>query len=613
MSTVVDELITLLGLELDPAAEGEGNRLKSVLSSVRTVALAVGAAIITGATAATALAAKFAQTTDQGAKFADSINVQYEALQELEFATKRAGGSADELRGDLLKLSQTLSSPIPGEFNQSLYMLGISARDSMGQLKSSDKVLEDIVKKFESFDKVKQQQWGSKLGLSQSTIKLIQQGSGGLAELRQRARELGGIIPANVARDAANFNDAMTDTKTAISGVVNVVAAALLPILIEAGRGMADWIAVNRVAISSSLVKFIDAAAEGLGDFVDIVRTVSAFVMSAINPLLDFAGGFELIDLIAPAVTAALIALTAVLGVFVIQMLIAAAPILAIAAAIGLAVIAIEDLYIYLNGGDSLIGRFFDAFEQRFPGLFGKIKDLVSMWAGIAEAIIYVAGIAYDAGVKIKEYFTWWFEVLTPTRETLDQIGSVLSGLAAKAEPFIAAANRIHDAVKPILDTLNGMLALMPMFSGFKLDDVVGDLTSNEPSFTGFIKHMLTGGDGEKNNQIPMGAEGVGERNKKDGNFSINAINAIQSVARVAPVAANMQQGGVTAQSVPVPASVVNNVSRTSNQGGNTVQMTVNGDQSSRAFAAEVAGRVSQGLGTTTQMLTPGNRAPLVS
>lgn len=613
MSTVVDELITLLGLELDPKAEGEASRLKSALSGVRTIALAVGAAIITGATAATALASKFAETTDEGGKLADSMGVQYEKLQELEYATKRAGGNIGELRGDLLKLAQTISSPIPGEFNQSLHMLGISARDSAGQLKSSDEVLEGIVKKFESFDQVKQQQWGSKLGLSQSTIKLIQQGSAGLAELRQRARELGGIIPANVARDAANFNDAMLDTKTAISGVVNVVAAALLPVLTEASRGMAEWIAVNRVAISSSLVRFIDAATEGLSDFVDIVRTVSVFVMSAINPILDFAGGFELIDLVAPAVTTALIALTAVLGAFVIQMLIAAAPILAIAAAIGLAVIAIEDLYTYLNGGDSLIGRFFDSFEQRFPGLFGDIKSLVQMWAGIAEAIIYVVGVAHDAGVKIAEYFGWWFEVLTPTKETLDRIGSVLSGLSAKAEPFIAAANRIHDAVKPILDVFNGLLSLMPMFSGFKLDDVAGDLTSNEPSFTGFIKHMLTGGDGEKNNQIPMGAEGVVERNKKDGNFSINAINAIQSVARVAPVAANMQQGGVTAQSVPVPASVVNNVSRTSNQGGNTVQMTVNGDQSSRAFAAEVAGRVSQSLGTTTQMLTPGNRAPLVS
>ena len=107
---VVDELVTLLGLETDPSAKGEAKSFSELVGGVRKASLAAGTALIALSGAAFAMAKQFAGTADESGKFAASVGINIKKLEELEFATERAGGSSSELRGDLDGLAKTFGS-----------------------------------------------------------------------------------------------------------------------------------------------------------------------------------------------------------------------------------------------------------------------------------------------------------------------------------------------------------------------------------------------------------------------------------------------------------------------------------------------------------------------
>lgn len=445
---VVDELITILGLKADRSVDSEASRVSGALESVRNGAAVAGAALIAGAGAVTVWVTSLSSATDEGKKFADSIGVSFEAMQELEFAVQRSGGSVSELRSDLDNLTKTMSSPVPGEFNQALAIMGISARNASGALKTSDEILTDLSKRFEGLSAQKQVQLGAKLGLSSSTIKLLQNGREGIEELRKEAQQLGGIISDEDALNVAEFNDRLLDMQTVLKGIATGVGVSLLPAFTDLFTVARDFFFANREIISAGLEQFIDGVAEGFGIAWDVMSRVVETIGDMVDGLFPLNSDLDATHAIAIAVAGVLLSLVAAAAA-------AAAPFLAMAAGATAVVLVLEDLWTFFEGGDSVIGGFVDQFENRFPALFDLLRAFGTL---IQETLLAPIQLIIDGWTEIFDLLSS-IDVSEGITDALDFLESTAASFGfgdSVAPPSPAALSAGGGVTNNLTQNING-------------------------------------------------------------------------------------------------------------------------------------------------------------
>lgn len=362
---VIDELVTLLGLETDPRAEGEAKSFNELVGSVRTTALAAGTALVALSAASFAMAKSFAESADESGKFAKSVDISLKKLEELEFVSQRLGGSSDELRSDLAALAD--------------------------QFGSAERGIDMLIGRFSGLSDQQARMAGKTFGLSESTIRILQAGSGAVSDLREEFRKLGGGLPDGAVERAAEFNDQWVNLTTTIQGIAGVVQVALLPAMTGTVQTLREFLVSNRELIASGLSQFLEGVQKGFAQFNEVVDRVVQVILPLVSGLGDMTEGLDSVDIIANLVAGTLVALAVLLAPLALQL----AAVSAAAVVVG---IAFDDLITFIKGGDSVIGRFFDAFEKRFPALADLIKStanafkdlfsfLIEGWRMVGEAI----------------------------------------------------------------------------------------------------------------------------------------------------------------------------------------------------------------------------------
>lgn len=279
---VVDELVTILGLRADPNNQQAAQSLQSTLKAVKIGAAAAVAAVTALAGGVVAFVSSVAESEDAAGKFADSIGVSYEALQELEFAAQRSGNSIQDMRLVLGKLSTELVDAKTGKTNEALARLGLSAVDVTGKLKPADQMLEEISGKFESLGKAEQVNLAKSLGIKPQMVKLLQQGAAGLAALRLAARETGAVLPEEAKQRAADYNDSLLDLQVSIKAIGRNFAVHVMPGLTEAFRRMQQFVSAARPKV----VRLLNQAWDGLGIALDNVTKIVGGAWRALKTLL---------------------------------------------------------------------------------------------------------------------------------------------------------------------------------------------------------------------------------------------------------------------------------------------------------------------------------------
>lgn len=389
---IVDELVTLLGFEVDDA---DAKRFSFTLDRIKRGAMVAGTAVTAVVGAIGAFTKSVSTELDESGKFARSIGVDVEALQGLEFATKRAGGSIGDIRGDLLGLTKSLASPIPGEFNQALqFIMGINPFEAMAdgakELKSADAVLLEIADKLKGLSPQKAQIMAGQLGISQGTLMLLVQGREAIADLVMEAKSLGGIIPESATITAADLEDAYVDINTAIKGVSTTIAVGLMPAMTATIGLTTDWIKENRELIRQNIGEVVGGFAEGFRDFVGIIRN-GVSIVSKFTPIVKrLTGEFDIFSTVSSAVTAVLILTLAAFTPLIVKFAL-------IVAAIAGTITVVKELigWFGATGGEfdnvrqAIVGVV-DAFSVLFSSVGSRLSDLFS--SDIAESFISFLG-----------------------------------------------------------------------------------------------------------------------------------------------------------------------------------------------------------------------------
>lgn len=136
------------------------------------------------------------------------LHVNVADLDEWSNAVRRTGGTAKSFEASLQSLAQHL---------------GVTNQTAL-------KLLPTLADAFQKIGVYRSQNYGKMLGLDQSTILLLQQGSREVDRLLERQRQLG-LVTKRDAEIARNFNFALQDTQHAFRGVWLEVFNQVIPVL----------------------------------------------------------------------------------------------------------------------------------------------------------------------------------------------------------------------------------------------------------------------------------------------------------------------------------------------------------------------------------------------
>ena len=427
MSTVIDELVTILGLELVPGVKATIAGFNSALEGTTRFASWAGAALTATAASVGYFLAKTNAAAGELDRFNQITGISTDKLQSLMYAAEKSGGSAGALQDDLMGLVKSMSSPIPGEFNQGLFMLGINLHKAGGGMKSADEVLMSIADKFEGMSKMRQVQWASRIGISDDTLLLLQQGRSEIEAMFKQASEIPTIVDPKQLKAAREFTIQMTVLRRAMAYVAQTAASSAGPVLKQIVNDFMKFLKANREFIQLGLKSIVEGVVLGFRRFWDILKEVKGSMEDQFPILKRFSEQLLKTENISQLVTAALTALG------VVAALIAAKFALVVGAAI-LAGLAIDDVITYLQGGESVTGKFIKitkdlatTFEEKYPRMTelaktlwetmkwiattdysGPKKDIEDL-ASVLEKVVKLLGKIFEYAGKFAEWGSYKF------------------------------------------------------------------------------------------------------------------------------------------------------------------------------------------------------------
>lgn len=184
-----------------------------------------------------------AEAQDELGKLSQRVGVSVEGLAALKYAGALADVSLEDLGTAIKKLSVGMADAQrnTGDAKDAFKALGISIENSSGQLKPTERVIEELADKFADME-----DGAGKTAIAvkifgragSDLIPLLNGGAAGLRAAADEAKRFGVLVGQDAAKAAEEFNDNITRLATIGQGLKLAVANSVIP-------AMNDWIAAN--------------------------------------------------------------------------------------------------------------------------------------------------------------------------------------------------------------------------------------------------------------------------------------------------------------------------------------------------------------------------------
>jgi hypothetical protein len=420
---IVDRLL----LEVRSKVDSGARNLPVLMAAVGKAATAATAAIA-GVTLA---AARYA---DVAAKTSDRLGIQVDEYAALAVAADLADVSVSALISSSQSYARQAEAAASGSKRQAeaFARLGIDAEEALNSNESFAAVLPRIIDGLQAIEQPALRAATAQQVLGRGARDLgpmIRGGSEALEASRRIVSEWGLSLTRDVTDPSEQLNDAISLLGARARGMaitfgLRVVPAALR--LTEALAGMLD-------AARPRLMHLVERAAAGVATAIDMITTPAGSAAAAIlglatafNVVVKAGGVSGLLGKI-PVIGGALSGLTSAAWA-------AVAPWAPLALAIGAVVLVIDDLFAFMRGGDSIIGRFAKSLGVESE-LYTALSSAVDLFWALWDVVSAVTG----------------------------QIPAMLSSFAASVSESLSG---IIPGIEPVIDSFRWMLDNLPSLSG---------------------------------------------------------------------------------------------------------------------------------------------------
>lgn len=362
--SVLRELAVKLGLDVDEASFTAGalaaEAIEKGLEAIVDVAKDVAKEFVS-------VVKESVELTERLELTSQSLGLTTDALQELTYAGSLTGIQMDEMGLAIGLLSRNMNAAAKGgdEQAKAFAKLGVHVKGADGKLRSADEVIGDVADKF-----AKMPDGAEKTALAlelfgrsgKRMIPLLNKGSDGLAAMRQEAHELGLVLDEDVIKQGVEVEHNFKRLEALWSGIKNKAGATLFPVLKQLTDSAVSWVKANKDLIKQKIASVFQAiawAGRRLLDVVDVLRGSFKLLWDIVSGVVQF--GFhvllDVLNQIGPVGRAAAIA-------FGIGWAIAAAPLLALAVALGGVLLLLNSIQRWREGKDSLFGDWMKSLDE---------------------------------------------------------------------------------------------------------------------------------------------------------------------------------------------------------------------------------------------------------
>lgn len=428
--------------EFDKKVEEVKGHLEDVASAAITAAKWLGGLAVAGVAAATGLAVSTGQTATQIERQARALQLTRAEYQEVLAVFERFDGDASDVADALGTITDRTQDVLDGTQSVvddfALIGLGVDQlrgkrpielletfADAVAGASDRNKALTAVVRIL-----------GDDLG-AKITPALLD-GAAGLRAMRMEAHELGLVMSDEQLRASKEAAEQWRKLTAVGRGLRNELGAALGPSVVRLVRGTLDWVRANRAWLSLRIehgVRAVTTAVEAANAAVQLVGgwgVILANVATGAGMLLLLAN----LGKVEKALGAIRVVFAIVQTLFAASGLTLAAPFLPVLAVlggltffVGLLGLAIQDLWVFWNGGKSVLGDNLDAIERVIPA-FGAVRDLVG---ALAEAFIQagysVIGYARALRNGLRPALALIDVVLAPFVRRLERLWEIWQGL----------------------------------------------------------------------------------------------------------------------------------------------------------------------------------------
>jgi phage-related protein len=363
---VIDEFLIAMGLKTDGVKKG-AKEAENAISGMTSSIVAKLGLLSAAAGAALSIFSRFGEYVGQAdamGKLANALDVDIEKMHAWGEAAARAGGSVEGFQGSLQSLTAQLARQATVGTSRAAKMLegvGIDAGE-IGRQRQAFDVMMDLAEKAETMGKQEFFGLGRSLGLDQGTIMLLQQGRAALKEQIRLQKEFG-VYTKEDAKLTADWNDRVADFGQVMKSFSAIIFRMILPAMTK----FVEY--VNKaVAFLRKHEKFVQAFFIGLAAVITTILLPALAKMAAAwlaNPITWFVVGLTALAL------------------------------------------AIEDLVVWAEGGESALSDLWEA-------IFGSPEKAQELWADIKEGFTDLVSFLTPIFQWIKEEFIGAFKAVWP-------------------------------------------------------------------------------------------------------------------------------------------------------------------------------------------------------